>query len=235
MTLPERDSTTKDSDLEAQGADNSGEGNTPISLDDKTIDALLSHPSVEARISQIAESKTQKVKDRRIAKLENQVGDILGQIDLSPEQQAKVKEIERDNLLRQLSEKVLGGESPAVPEGGQASPQTGKPVDVVGSFEAVGFNPSSITAEDYAFASQFQDEASLKNALLKKRLELEQAEQENTVDGAIMPQGGANPPRDALAKLRANYEAELKLIRPGNADAIANLKVKYRRQGLDIN
>lgn len=235
MTLPERDFVPPDSDLEAQGADDSEEGSAPISLDDKTIEALLSHPSVEKRIAQIAETKTQKVKDRRIARLENQVGDILGQIDLSPEQQARVKEIERDNLLQQLSEKVLGQENEAVSGQGQASPQTEKPVDVVGSFEAVGFNPSTITQADYEFASQFKDEVSLKNALLQKRLELEQAEQANTVDGAIMPQQGATPPRNAMAQLKAQYEAERDLIRPGNADAIANLKVKYRRLGLDIN
>jgi hypothetical protein len=244
MTTAERNRQNQDPDPTATGTDSSENGGVPISLDDSTVDALLNNPAVVAKIEAIAEAKAQGSKDRPIAKLENQFNDMSGlldQLDLTPAQMAKAKEIERDNLLKQLTDRVLGETPDAqpVPQGSSAPPPAsgpgGKPVDVVGSFKAVGSDPSSITKDDFDFASQFTDEVSLKNALLQKRLEIEQAQNQNTVDGAVMPQSGQAPTRDAMVKLQNEYESRLAQIRPGNADAIAQLKVEFRKKGLNIN
>ena len=233
MTKEEHDSQTRDSDQSATGAVNSGKGDAPISLDDSTVESLLSHPLFEAKVNAVAEAKAQGQKDRRIARLENELGDLLGQLNLTEEQKARYKEIERDQMITQLYEAYQKGEGPGpVETQPPASGGVATTVDVIGSFQAVGYDPNTITLEDYEFASQFKTDAELKNALLKKRLESEQADIQSASDGAVIPQTGPPPARDSQAKLMKDYKERLAQIRPGNADAIAQLKVEFQKKGL---
>lgn len=237
MTQKEHDSQNQDPGSVAPDTASSGEGSAPISLDDSTIEALLAHPSVEAKIEAIAQAKTQGTKDRRIAKMENQLGDISGildQLDLTLEQKDRLKDIERDNTIKQMSE-FLQGQGQASSGDLPASESPGKTVDIVGSFKAVGYDPASITSEDLEFASKFSSEADLQNALLKQRIENDRQEQASTVEGGVMPMSGQSVNANTQAQLKREYEDALSRIRKGDADAVANLKAQFRKKGLPIH
>lgn len=233
MSTTEHDPNDSDALGQASQEENSNQAGTPISLDDATVKALVNHPTFQAVITDIAEKKSQATKDRRIAGLENQVSDILSKLDLTPEQQNRVKEIERDNLLSQLQKAVLEGGSP----GGQANPTGGTPVNIIGAFAQAGYDPNAISIVDWEWAENFKgDDVALANALAKRRLSGGQTNEAEPNLAAAMPGGStvSTPATGSQAALQNGYQAELKNIRPGDFAALTALKAKYRKQGLDI-
>lgn len=229
MTTEERDLNTPDPD-QGNDAVNSGKTGAPISLDDATVNALIKHPTFQEVLSQ----RQQAVKDRRIAKLDNQVNDILERLNLSPEQTAQVKEIQRDQLLADLQARVLGNEEPS--GAGPAKPKTTEEVDIIGSFTKAGFDPNYISREDLEFAENFNGSSTqLANALLKRRIE-RQSGGAPVSAGGVMPASGGVPVAQSGSQsaLEAEYRSKLSKIRPGSVDEIMRLKMEYRNKGLNI-
>lgn len=210
-----------------------GEG-APISLDDATVDALLSHPKVAERLGQIADQTVkQPVKDRRIARLEKDVQDILGKLDLTPEQQKRYADIQQADLLERLQEAVFS-QSPSGQE--VAKPGPGATLDIVGAYKEAGFDINNLSLEDVEFAEKFTgSQAELKTALLKRRLTSTSAGPEVSTSGSIPTSGSQTPARPgSQGALQAEYEAQLAKIRPGAVDQIARLKQAFRQRGLDV-
>lgn len=228
MSTEEHDLSSVDPG-QGNDAGNSQEADAPISLDDATVNALINHPTFQATLEQ----RQQAVKDRRIARLDNQVNEILDKLKLTPEQTAQVKEIQRDQLLEDLQRRVLNGD---VSGQGPAKPEATEPVDIIGSFTKAGFDPNQITREDLEFAETFKGSSTqLANALLKRKVERQSGGAPVTA-GGVMPAGGGVPVAQSGSQsaLEAEYRAKLSKIRPGSVDEVTALKQEYRKKGLNI-
>lgn len=234
MTTEEHDPNTQDpAGLADQAASSGGQG-APISLDESTVKAFVENPLLVSLIEEVAERKSKSVKDRRIAGLEKEVQDIVSQLNLTPEQAGKVKQIQQEKLLEQLSEAVLGNQhsTSSTPAATQSKGQ----VDIVGSFSKAGYDINQLSLADIEFAEKFSgDDVALANALVKRRLQAGTQNPPPQSPSAVMP-GGTNvaPQSGSQAALRQEYDAKLAKVRPGDVGSLMALKQEYRKKGLDI-
>lgn len=230
----EHDPTTVDPGQSATGAASSPAAGAPISLDDATIKAIVGHPEFQGAL--------QGVKDRRISKIEKGLGDVnavLEQLNLTPEQKKQYAEIEQSNLIKQLTAAVFGeGEDgpnkQAVSGVPPASGSPGTSIDIASAYKEAGFDPNQLTIEDVTYAETFTDPVALKNALLKKAVEMRAGLPQPTAASMPPATGGINVNADGQAQLKRAYEDRKKSIRPGDVSALTNLQIEFRGKGLKI-
>jgi hypothetical protein len=212
----------QDPEQAAPGTDSQQQDDKQTSQNDVLLERLFSNPKFDKKLDDLAQRKAQSTKDRRFSKINQKINEIVDGLNLTPEQQATLKEQTLEARLRTLEDHLSS-------EGGEAAtsqPQTSP--DFVDVFKKAGIDPNSVEAVE--MATMFKDDPiGLMNAIVSKI-----AKAPTTPPAAASvtqpSSGGAAPQAD----LQTQYNQELANLRQGDVSALHELKRKYRGKGLDI-
>lgn len=154
------------------------------------------------------------------------VGELADYLNLKPE---AIREAQRNMVLDRLIDSNLPADSqPVVSEQlGAEAKATESSIDYIEAYEKAGVKQPD-TLEELTWMEQFKDEASLKNALLKRKLQ-KPAEKTTSPSTLVSPSGGKGSKPANTAEIQASINAILgsrDVMLPENRDKLKELRAQ---------
>ncbi len=213
---------------QSSGQPSGGGDAQPNSVDvDALVDRLLEHP----KFSDALGRKVQSQKDRRINKLQQGQGEIRESLDrvlelmdggMSQDDAMFRWEVEQEILARRSSQEGAPSEPESPPDKQPKAPSE----ETEQLLKVLGIAPNDPDVIKILMKGEYTSQDFINLAIDRG------SETPAPAPAGIVPSGGggqSNP-----SDLQAQYNADLEKVRRGDVDAIANLKEKYRKLGLQV-
>lgn len=189
-------------------------------------------PELASFIEETVNKALQSMKDRRIQKHENRLTKVEETLAKLRQYQelgmTEAQAIDRIKLDERLAE-LEGVAQTASSQPAQGSAAVDLSALTASIAQGLGLDTSADDVKAFMATLADTDPATVAAKMAKFAAERAQKPQPSAADAA--PQQGQTPPQEDL---RAQYAKELADIRRGDVAALANLKIKYRKLGLEV-